>query len=56
MPVEDQFWGDRFGQIADPFGHGWQIATHKEDVTPEECGRRAQEWMAKHMPETAAAV
>ena len=33
MPIEDMFWGDRFGQVTDPFGHGWQIATHKEDLT-----------------------
>ena len=46
MPVEDQFWGDRFGQIADPFGHGWQIATHKEDVPPEEMAKRAEQAMA----------
>ncbi len=40
MPVEDMFWGDRFGQVADPFGHTWQIATHKEDVSPEELAER----------------
>ncbi|MBS0654992.1 MAG: VOC family protein, partial [Verrucomicrobia bacterium] len=31
MPVEDMFWGDRYGQLDDPFGHRWSIATHKED-------------------------
>ena len=46
MPVEDQFWGDRFGKVADPFGHEWQIATHVEDLTPEEIARRGQEAMA----------
>jgi PhnB protein len=46
MPVEDMFWGDRFGQIRDPFGHFWQIATHVEDIEPEEMERRAQEAMA----------
>ena len=40
-PVEDQFYGDRTGAIEDPFGHHWQIATHKEDVAPEELQRRA---------------
>ncbi len=40
-PVEDQFYGDRLGQIEDPFGHRWAIATHIEDVSPEEMGRRA---------------
>jgi len=41
MPVTDMFWGDRFGQVKDPFGHCWSIATHKEDVPPEEMGQRA---------------
>jgi len=42
-PVADQFYGDRGGKIADPFGHLWWIATHKEDVSPEEMKRRADE-------------
>jgi PhnB protein len=36
MPLEDQFWGDRYGQLTDPFGHRWSLATHQRDVTPEE--------------------
>ena len=40
-PVENQFYGDRLGTIADPFGHVWHISTHIEDVSPEEIGRRA---------------
>lgn len=40
MPVADQFWGDRMGSVADPFGHKWTIATHTEDVPPEEVGKR----------------
>jgi PhnB protein len=36
MPVKDQFYGDRSGTVFDPFGHKWTIATHKEDVSPEE--------------------
>jgi PhnB protein len=40
-PLEDQFYGDRVGQIEDPFGHVWSIHTHIEDVSPEEMGRRA---------------
>jgi len=40
-PVQDQFWGDRFGVVVDPFGHVWDVATHKEDVTPEEIQKRA---------------
>ena len=46
MPVEDQFWGDRFGVVADPYGHQWQIATHKEDLSPEEIRERAEKAMA----------
>jgi uncharacterized glyoxalase superfamily protein PhnB len=36
LPVSDMFWGDRYGQIDDPFGHRWSVATHKYDMTPEE--------------------
>ena len=39
-PLEDQFYGDRSGTLVDPFGHIWTIATHKEDVSPEELQRR----------------
>lgn len=46
MEVEDQFWGDRFGAVTDPFGHVWSIATHVEDVAPEEIARRGREAMA----------
>ena len=42
MPVADMFWGDRYGIVVDPFGHRWSLATHKEDLTPEEIGKRAQ--------------
>jgi PhnB protein len=40
-PVADQFYGDRTGTLQDPFGHVWFIATHKEDLTPDEINRRA---------------
>jgi PhnB protein len=40
-PVQDQFYGDRSGTILDPFGHKWTVATHKEDVSPEEMQKRA---------------
>jgi PhnB protein len=40
-PVQDQFYGDRCGTLIDPFGHQWTIATHKEDISPEEISRRA---------------
>ena len=49
MPLADMFWGDRYGTLTDPFGHRWSIATHKEDFTPEEMGKRAAEAM-KNMP------
>ena len=39
-PMQDQFYGDRSGTLADPFGHQWTIATHKEDVSPEEMQKR----------------
>ena len=36
MPLADMFWGDRYGQLEDPFGHHWSVATHTRDVTPDE--------------------
>jgi PhnB protein len=42
-PPQDQFYGDRDGYVVDPFGHGWTIATHVEDVAPEEMARRMAE-------------
>ncbi len=47
MAMADQFWGDRMGMIADPYGHFWAIATHKEDLSKEEIDRRGAEFMAK---------
>jgi len=47
QPVEDKFYGDRSGCIADPFGHIWNISTHKEDLTPEETKKRAASAMAE---------
>ncbi len=41
MPVTNMFWGDRYSKVVDPFGHVWQLATHIEDVAPEEMGKRA---------------
>jgi PhnB protein len=41
-PVQDQFYGDRSGTLTDPFGHVWNLSTHKEDVSPEEIRRRAE--------------
>lgn len=45
-PLENQFYGDRTGQFQDPFGHRWHVATHVEDVPPEEMQKRAAEAMA----------
>jgi PhnB protein len=42
MPLADQFWGDRFGKLVDPFGIRWSMATHKEDVPPAEMEKRAR--------------
>lgn len=53
MPVDDMFWGDRAGSLVDPFGHHWMIASHREDVPPEEMKRRAEEFF-KERAECAA--
>ena len=42
MPLADQFWGDRSASLVDPFGHNWMVATHIEDPSPEEIGKRVQ--------------
>ncbi len=47
-PVQDQFYGDRSGTLEDPFGHQWTIATHIEDVAPDEINRRFEAEMKKH--------
>lgn len=46
-PAQDQFYGDRDGYIVDPFGHGWVIATHVEDLPPNEMMRRLNEIMSQ---------
>ena len=48
MPVADQFWGDRYGKLEDPFGHHWSVATHVRDVSMEEV-QSAMRQMAKSM-------
>jgi uncharacterized glyoxalase superfamily protein PhnB len=58
MPMSDQFWGDRFGQVEDPFGHEWSFATHKQDLTREQIAENARKFfteMAKKSPEMATA-
>ena len=47
MPPTDMFWGDRHGRFTDPFGHNWSLATHREDVAPEEMERRQKEHLAR---------
>ena len=47
VPVDDMFWGDRFGQVTDPYGHIWQVSTHVEDVPAEEMEERAAAAMAE---------
>ncbi len=46
QPVEDKFYGDRSGSFEDPFGHHWNVATHVEDISPDEMSKRAAEAMA----------
>lgn len=47
MPLADQFWGDRYGQLVDPFGHEWSLGTRKEKLTEREQAERAAAWMAQ---------
>jgi len=47
MPLADMFWGDRFGKLADPYGHEWSLASHVEDVPPEEMKKRGEKAMAE---------
>jgi uncharacterized glyoxalase superfamily protein PhnB len=59
MPVSDQFWGDRYGQVEDPFGHQWSFATHKQDLTHDQIAANARTFFAnmekKGAPEMANA-
>lgn len=45
MPVGDAFWGDRYGQVEDPFGHRWSVATHMRDLTPDQIMKAMKESM-----------
>ena len=47
MPVAEQFWGDRYGKVEDPFGHHWSVATHVRDVSPEEMKKAMQQMSAQ---------
>jgi PhnB protein len=54
--LADMFWGDRYGKLTDPFGHSWSLATHKEDVTPEEMKQRSQAAMSAMAQKTRSAT
>jgi uncharacterized glyoxalase superfamily protein PhnB len=47
MPVADAFWGDRYGQVTDPFGHVWEISSVKEELTPEQVEERARAFFSQ---------
>ena len=49
--LQDQFWGDRSGAVTDPYGYTWTIATHKEDLTPQELQQRQAEFMKNFAPQ-----
>lgn len=50
MPLDNQFWGDRYGALVDPYGHSWGIGSHVEDLTPEEMQKRGAAAMAQMGP------
>jgi len=50
MPVADMFWGDRSGSFEDPHGYIWTIATHKEDLTPEQMNERMKKQQGEPKP------
>lgn len=50
MPLQDMFWGDRYGVLTDPFGHSWSLATHQEDLSPAEVAKRAEAAFAAGCP------
>ena len=57
-PLENAFWGDRYGKVTDPFGHEWGIATHVKDMSDEDTQKAAEAWMAQaaaKVPEGAGA-
>jgi uncharacterized glyoxalase superfamily protein PhnB len=57
MPLEDAFWGDRYGKVTDPFGHEWGIATRVKEISPDEMKRAADAWLeqAAKTPQPAQA-
>ena len=55
QPLEDAFWGDRYGKVTDPFGHEWGIATRVKEMSLEEMDKAGKEWMAKFAQQAAGA-
>ncbi|MDD5544172.1 MAG: VOC family protein [Acidobacteriia bacterium] len=55
MPLADMFWGDRYGQVTDPFGHSWALGQHIEEVSPEELERRSREAFSQMTKKAKAA-
>ena len=53
MPMTDQFWGDRYGQVEDSFGHEWSIATHKKDLTQDQIAANAKTFFANMQKQSA---
>ena len=53
MPIADVFWGDRYGAVVDPSGFMWGVATHKEDLSPEQMGERMKKEMQAQPKPTA---
>ncbi|HEX6053299.1 MAG TPA: VOC family protein [Gemmatimonadaceae bacterium] len=54
-PLENAFWGDRYGKVTDPFGHEWGIATRVKEMSLEEMDKAGKEWMAKAAQQAAGA-
>ena len=54
LPIREQFWGDRYGEVEDPFGFVWAIATHLEDLTPEEIQSRRKKMFGGRRPASEA--
>ena len=53
MPLDNMFWGDRYGKFIDPFGHQWGVATHVKNVAPEEMKRRQEKAMSAQAAKSA---
>ena len=54
MPLADQFWGDRYGKLSDPYGHSWSLATHKEDLTAKQLAARQEAFFSQQAKAASA--